>query len=468
MGRAAVYTRISSDDGTAAGVARQEADCRELAGQKGWTLGEVYVDNDVSAYSGKARPAYRRLLADLEAGVVDAVVVWHLDRLHRSPAELERFFEVVDRAGVSKLATVTGDVDLGTNDGRFHARILGAVARKESDDKSRRLRRKHLELAQAGKVSGGGRAFGWEPDRVTLKLEEAELIREAASRVLAGESLRGVCVDWNARGVKTVTGTAWSMTVLRRVLTAWRTCGVRAVGKDTATTSSEPVADAVWPPILDRATVERLRGLLLDPGRQLNRSPRRYLLTGMIRCAECGAKLVARPRSDKRRCYVCATGPGFNGCGKIRVLAEPVEDLVAEAVIQRLDSPHLAAALAELAVDNNGDDLASGISDNERRLTELAEDWAHGKISRAEWLAARNVIERRLDTARKALARSTRTTALDGFFGAQGALRTAWPAMGIDRRRAVLTAVLDRVAIRPAVRGRNRFDPARVDVTWRA
>jgi site-specific DNA recombinase len=200
----------------------------------------------------------------------------------------------------------------------------------------------------------------------------------------------------------------------------------------------------------------------------LNRSPRRYLLTGMIRCAECGAKLVARPRSDKRRCYVCATGPGFNGCGKIRVLAEPVEDLVAEAVIQRLDSPHLAAALAELAVGNNGDDLASGVSDNERRLTELAEDWAHGKISRAEWLAARNVVERRLDTARKALARSTRTTALDGFFGAQGALRTAWPALGIDRRRAVLAAVLDRVTIRPAVRGRNRFDPARVDVTWRA
>ena len=447
---------------------RQEADCRELAERKGWPVAEVYVDNDISAYSGKVRPAYRRLLADLEAGTIDAVVVWHLDRLHRSPAELEHFFDVVDRAGVKKLATVTGDVDLGTDDGRFHARILGAVARKESDDKSRRLRRKHLELAQAGKVSGGGRAFGWEADRVTLNLAEAELIREAARRVLAGESLRGVCVDWNARGIKTVTGTAWSSTVLRRVLTAWRTCGVRAVGKDTGSKRSEPVTEAEWPAVLDRATLERLRARLLDPNRRLNRSPRRYLLTGMVRCDLCGAKLVARPRSDKARSYVCSTGPGFTGCGKIRVLAEPLEEVVVEAVIQRLDSPNLSAVLAELTDDHQGDDLGSRISDDENMLTVLAEEWAAGSITRTEWMTARNAIESRLEATRRELARTTRTTALDGFVGAPGALRAAWPALGLERQRAVLTAVLDRVVVGPAVKGRNFFDPERVDVIWRA
>ncbi len=468
MARAAVYTRISEDrEGSAAGVQRQEGDCRELAERKGWTVAEVYVDNDVSAYSGKPRPAYNRLLADLEAGVVDAVVVWHLDRLHRSPAELEHFFEVVDRAGVKKLATVTGDVDLGTNDGRFHARILGAVARKESDDKSRRLRRKHLELAQAGKVSGGGRAFGWEADWVTLNLDEAELIREAARRVLAGETVRGVCADWNAREIKTVSGAAWSSTVLRRVLTAWRTAGVRAVGKDTGTTRSEPVATAVWPAILDRTTVERLRALLLDPQRRLNRSARRYLLTGMIRCRLCGAKLVARPRADKRRCYVCSTGPGFSGCGKIRTLAEPVEDLVIEAVMQRLDSPALASALADLASGTGETDLGTDMADDERRLVELAEEWANGTITRAEWLVARNALESRLEASRRTLARTTRTTALDGFLGAQGALRAAWPTLGLDRQRAVLAAVIDRVVIAPAVKGRNVFDPERVDMVWK-
>src|SRR5438105_2394327 len=94
---AAIYARISADpSGTALGVARQEADCRSLADRKGWTVTEIYVDNDLSAYSGKPRPAYRRLLEDIKGARVDAVIVWHLDRLHRNPKDLEEFFEICD------------------------------------------------------------------------------------------------------------------------------------------------------------------------------------------------------------------------------------------------------------------------------------------------------------------------------------------------------------------------------------
>ena len=124
---------------------------------------------------------YLRLLEDIKAGLVDAVIVYVLDRLHRQPRELEEFFEVCDAAGITALASVTGDVDLANADGRFMARILGAVARKESDDKSRRIKRKHEELAKAGKVSGGGtRPYGYEADRMTIRKDEAAVIREAA------------------------------------------------------------------------------------------------------------------------------------------------------------------------------------------------------------------------------------------------------------------------------------------------
>ncbi len=60
----------------------------------------MYVDDDRSAYSGKPRPEYRRMLADIADGAIDAVVVWHLDRLHRQPRELEEFFEVCDAVGL--------------------------------------------------------------------------------------------------------------------------------------------------------------------------------------------------------------------------------------------------------------------------------------------------------------------------------------------------------------------------------
>ena len=75
--RAGIYARISSDrEGDGLAVGRQLEDCRALAGQRGWRVVEQYVDQDLSAYSGKTRPGYRRLLADIGAGSIDAVVVY--------------------------------------------------------------------------------------------------------------------------------------------------------------------------------------------------------------------------------------------------------------------------------------------------------------------------------------------------------------------------------------------------------
>ncbi len=83
---AAVYARISQDlEGKGLGVQRQLEDCRKLAKDRGWTIGREYVDNDVSAYSGKTRRGYRQMLDDLANGARDAVIVYNLDRA-ASPA----------------------------------------------------------------------------------------------------------------------------------------------------------------------------------------------------------------------------------------------------------------------------------------------------------------------------------------------------------------------------------------------
>src|SRR5215475_12008145 len=93
--RAAVYARISSDrDGDGLGVARQMDDCARLAERKGWQVAGFYVDDDVSAWSGKRRPEYARMLADLEAGAINGLLVYDLDRLHRQPSELETFIDL--------------------------------------------------------------------------------------------------------------------------------------------------------------------------------------------------------------------------------------------------------------------------------------------------------------------------------------------------------------------------------------
>src|SRR5439155_18051912 len=126
------------------------------------------------AFSGKRRAAYERLLGDIEAGARDAVICVDLDRLTRRPAELEAFMELADRHGIA-LANVSGDTDLSTSDGRFKARILGAVARQESEKKAERVAREAEQAARRGVARGSRRPFGYEADRVTIREDEAAM-----------------------------------------------------------------------------------------------------------------------------------------------------------------------------------------------------------------------------------------------------------------------------------------------------
>src|SRR3954454_2477541 len=141
---AAVYLRQSLDrDGSGLAVARQRQDCLKLCADRGWEPVE-YVDNDTSASNGKVRAAYVRMLADVDAGRVGAVVAWDLDRLHRRPVELEHFIDLADRHRLA-LATVGGQHDLSTTAGRLTARIMGNVARHEMEHKSDRQKRANLQ-----------------------------------------------------------------------------------------------------------------------------------------------------------------------------------------------------------------------------------------------------------------------------------------------------------------------------------
>src|SRR5574341_946582 len=207
-----MYCRISRDRPTkegereAAGVRRQETDCRQLIESKGYTLSsEPFVDNDVSAYAGKPRPAYREMIKLIESDGVNAIVVWHMDRLYRSNAELEELITLAEKKDLSILS-VTGDsMDLATTDGQLVARILTAVARKSSDDARRRIKRFMAEKKARGEWTGGGcRRYGYrshvnanDKTEWTIDQDEAKVLREIARRVIAGESVNAVTLNLN-------------------------------------------------------------------------------------------------------------------------------------------------------------------------------------------------------------------------------------------------------------------------------
>ena len=377
-------------------MGRQVEDCERLVARQGWQVEERYVDDDVSAYSGKPRPAYRRMLDDLRGGHLDAVVVWDLDRLHRQPRELEEFFDLCKAARVSKLASVSGDVDLSTHDGQFLARILGAVAAKESDDKSRRIRRKKEADAQAGKVAGGGsRPYGYEDDKLTVRESEAVVIRECAAKLLAGEALRSICAGLNERGVPTSTGGEWQAQTLRRILLSARIAGQREH-------KGEIVAEAEWPAIITPAESSRIRALLSDPDRRTNKVARRYLLVRLLRCGHCGETLVSRPKQEA--CVpisapkapaspAAAAHPSRPTRWRVRRRGRPLPTRLARA---RSSDERRARRPRRRALAGRDRPVPPA------ELEELAAMYGRREIGMTEWQAARTPIERTGDRREEA------------------------------------------------------------------
>jgi site-specific DNA recombinase len=443
------------------GVNRQQQDCEAFCEAKGWPVTEVLIDNDVSAYSGRERPGYRRLVEGIECGGFDSVVVWHPDRLHRSPIELEAFIDLVDRTKVLVASVTAGEVDLATPEGRLTARIVGSVARKESEDKSRRIRRKHLELAEAGKVSGGGRRpFGFEPDRLTIRDDEAAEIRIAAAAVLSGASLRSVVTDWNERGVETVTGAPWSTTTLKRLLCSARISGQRSH-------QGRIVGEAEWSGIVDADETVRLRSILMKKSGPKT-TVRSYLLSGMIRCGRCDVAMTAAPvrrKGHRYRRYACRVDRG--GCGRCGIGAKPVEALLVEAVLAAIDTDQLANARAEKEQAGGSEaDPTSVVIELETRMGDLAEMFAGGEITRTEWLTARSGIERRLADARLVVADSSRSESATRTLRNIGKLADDWPNLDLDTQRTIVGAVIDRIVIKPTTKANNQFDSDRVEIVW--
>ena len=460
---AGIYARISNDpEGDRLDVNRQVDDCRAEAERRAWPVADLYVDDDKSAWSGTDRPEYRRLLDDIAAHRIDAVLFWHPDRLTRQPIQMEQFIEVCRRAKLDDIAWIGGELAGRDDDGLLLLRILGAVASDASAKTSKRIRRKNDERALAGLPTGGGtRPFGYRDARRSVDPVEAVLVHEAADRALAGDSLRAIATDWNARGVVTATGGRWTLQTLRRMLYAPRLSAQREH-------RGEIVAKGQWEAILTPDQTTRLRATLDERTRSRSRPVRRYLLTGLLRCGLCDAPLMSRPQANGDRRYVCAKGPQFTGCGRLAIRAELIEAFLVAAILERLDSPMLAAALAGAAeADAATAAEHRALGEDQDQLDDLARRWANREFGASEWRIARDIIEARIDATRRKLSRSSRSSTIDAYVGRASELRAVWPTLPLDRQRSIVSAVLDRAIVRPAVRGRATFDPERIEALWR-
>jgi site-specific DNA recombinase len=446
---AAVYVRISDDTlGSGLGVARQERDCRELAARLGWTVADIYCDNSVSAYSGKVRPAYVRMLGDLENGKAQALICWDVDRLTRRPVELEHVIDLAEKKGIA-LASVGGEIDLATPQGRLTARIKASVGRHESEQSSRRIRRKVLERAEAGKPHGRA-AYGWRrlQGRDVIDPAQANIIQASTQRVLAGESLRSVATDLNARQVPGPRGGTWDSAKLRQVLLRERNSGLRRH-------QGKVIGAGDWEAIIETATFNRLTALLTDPSRRTSRtSSHRYLLSGLALCGACDGPLrVLVAHGTRPSAYVCPL------CYGVRRKQVAVDALVQRLILQRLALPDALAAF--LPADQQPLlDEAAGLR---ARLDLVADQYANDQIDSLQLTRITSRLRRRLQDVEAEVRESTGPDLADL---AVPNIAERWSEVPLERKRAVIS-LLAVIRVLPIGKtGRATFDPAGVSVTW--
>ena len=453
----AIYCRLSSDRGLdSVGIDRQQELCLKIVEERGWQVAEVYVDRDISAYRGKRRPSFQRLLEDVRDGSRDAVVAIDQDRLTRQLTELAQLLDDFSRLGVP-IVLASGELDTSSADGRLRAQILGAVAENESAKKSERIRRQREQLARSGAPMRSRRAFGYEPDGETVRRSEADIVTEAVDNYLRGESIPAICRDLNRRGSRSATGREWQETTMRCVLINPRYAGLRVH-------RGEVIGDANWPSIIDRESHNKIVARLNDPRHPKKGRPPASLLTGNLRCGKCGTKLSSTKVGGQRR-WVCNLGPGRPGCGKLSVVGPPIEALIEAAIVRQLSTPRVAKAMSKPRKATTRTPEPN-IADLELDLELLAADLGAGRISRREWIAAREGIEARLSIARAEAATDDAGTALGSFANIDD-VAAVWNSISVELQRKVLGVLIESITVAGGRPGRRHFDPARVSVAWK-
>jgi site-specific DNA recombinase len=459
--RAAIYCRISlSRHGDTVKVDDQERLCRRVASERGWHVAEryVYKDNSRSAWQrNRSRPGWDAMLEAVDSGEIDAIIVYHGDRLIRQPWDLEVLIQLADQRGI-RLASPTGERDLDNPDDRFILRIEAAQACRESDNTSRRLKWHYEKQAERGMVrlgGRGGRAFGFEKDGRTVRQSDAEVIDEVAERVLSGEPIGAIARDLNARNISTTTGGPWDHGSLKKLMCRGRLAGLVA-------RHGQIVGEAVWPAILERDRWEAVVAVLERKAQNFAYATNvgRYQLTGIASCGSCEATLVVRHN---------VRGKSLLGYGCIN----PACQRKVHRAVHHLD-PYVNGAMVRLLCDDRirqrlatpaSRDLSSELRQVEARKDAVLASFTERMVSTADAQTEADILRvtvrglnERINDLRERMAAARVPHVLDGLWGVD---LDGWKRESLARRRAAISVAM-RVTVFPAGRRGPGFDPSTV------
>jgi DNA invertase Pin-like site-specific DNA recombinase len=377
--RCAVYCRVSSDERLDQEFnsidAQKEAGHAYVASQRaeGWI--PVADDYDDPGYSGgnTERPGLKRLLADIERGLIDIVVVYKIDRLTRSLADFSKMVEVFERRAVS-FVSVTQQFNTTTSMGRLMLNVLLSFAQFEREVTGERIRDKIAAAKRKGMWMGGVPPLGYDVDNRLLVINEGEaaVVRRIFEEMLTIGSPTQIAANLTAEGVTTKAWTTQDGQTRRgaRIDKKYLHKLLRNriyLGELSHKGNWYPGAH---PAIIDHGLWGRVHEILAKDGHARSvetklRSRTDALLRGLL-YAPTGERMYptySRKNGHKYRYYVSKSEARFGAAGKTyeRIPADQIEAAAIAQIKTVLASPEAITAVCQF-VQRNGAQITEAVA----------------------------------------------------------------------------------------------------------
>jgi len=480
--RCAIYTRKSTSVGLEQefnSLDAQRESCEQYINRQehlGWTMVADRYDDGGFTGANTDRPAFRRLLDDIDAGTIDVVVVYKVDRLSRS---LLDFAKVMDRFNHAGAAFVSVTQNFSTADamGRLTLNMLMSFAEFERSMIAERTRDKIAASRRRGKWTGGPVPLGYDVVDKKLVINEldAVVLREIFSHYEQHRSALAVSKLLNDAGRTTKSHRAKNGNV--RAGKSWSKDAVLRVLRNPVCAGYMPYRDELHEgehdPVIDRDRFNRV-GAMLDARRGTKANHARnpaYLLRGILRCARCGKAMTPASTRKKRveyRYYRCVSRDkhGKQACPSGPLPAEAIEDFIVERMRGATADGTLAAEVEQrllARIEERQGDLLTERRDLPAQIAKLSAEGRRlvEKIGEASAVAAGLLDQRieqvgadlaacesRLGEVERALG-ALDHAAIEGKWVAQtlADFDAAWDVLTIENRCRLVTALVHSVEV---------------------
>lgn len=291
--RAALYIRVSTEEQAMHGLSltAQRDTLTQYAQANGLKVVGAYTDEGITARKKyRNRAAFMRMLEDVQADRIDIILFIKLDRWFRNVADYYEIQRILDAHHVHWIATEE-DYDTTTANGRLHLNIKLSIAQDESDRTSERIKFVFDNKVKRGEVISGKVPLGY-------KIEEKKLAIDPQTAPIAQDIFQQYTVIRSVRALREY--------VLNKYGLVYGQSGIRALLENERYTGRAHGQDDFCPPLIPLEQFQQVQELLAQRAqRNLARSDRVYLFTGLVRCAECGNNLSAHVVKQKYIYYRC-------------------------------------------------------------------------------------------------------------------------------------------------------------------